>query len=80
MSERKVIWLVCNNVQPPEIDTHLRHQKFARYLEQDGYDVYIIGASYLHYSKKNLIEGKESYVLKEYPDLKYIFIKTSSIY
>lgn len=78
MSERKVIWLVCNNVQPPEIDTHLRHQKFARYLEQDGYDVYIIGASYLHYSKKNLIDGKERYILKEYPDLKYIFIKTSS--
>ena len=78
MSERKVIWLVCNNVQPPEIDTHLRHQKFARYLKQDGYDVYIIGASYLHYSKKNLIEGKERYILKEYPDLKYIFIKTSS--
>lgn len=78
MSSRKVIWLVCNNVQPPEIDTHLRHQKFARFLERDGYDVYIIGASYLHYSKQNLIEGRDRYIIKEYPDLKYIFIKTSS--
>lgn len=78
MAEKKVIWLVCNNVQPPEIDTHLRHQKFAKYLKEDGYEVYIIGASYLHYSKKNLIEGKEKYILKQYPDLNYIFIKVSS--
>lgn len=78
MAEKKVIWLVCNNVQPPEIDTHLRHQKFAKYLKEDGYEVYIIGASYLHYSKKNLIEGKEKFIQKKYPDLNYIFIKVSS--
>ena len=78
MAKKKVIWLVCNNVQPPEIDTHLRHQKFAKYLKEDGYEVYIIGASYLHYSKKNLIEGKERYIFKEYPGLKYIFVRTSS--
>lgn len=78
MEKKKVIWLVCNNVQPPEIDTHLRHQKFAKYLKDDGYEVYIIGASYLHYSKKNLIEGKEKFILKQYPELKYIFIKVSS--
>ena len=67
MIQKKVIWLVCNNVQPPEIDTHLRHQKFAKFLKQDGYEVYIIGASYLHYSKKNLIEGKERFIEKKYP-------------
>ncbi len=80
MSARKIVWLICNNVQPPEIDTHLRHQKFAQYLYNDGYDVYIIGASYLHYSKINLIEGKEPYIIKEYNEqkLKYIFVKVSS--
>jgi len=78
MAEKKVIWLVCNNVQPPEIDTHLRHQKFAKFLKEDGYKVYIIGASYLHYSKKNLIEGSEAYIEKHYPDLNYFFIRVSS--
>ena len=78
MAEKKVIWLVCNNVQPPEIDTHLRHQKFAKYLKEDGYEVYIIGASYLHYSKKNLIEDNKKFVSLTYPDLNYIFIKVSS--
>lgn len=78
MSKKQVIWLVCNNVQPPELDTHLRHQKFAKYLKEDGYEVYIIGASYLHYSKKNLIEGPEPYIYDTYPDLNYIWIKVSS--
>lgn len=75
---KKVVWLICMNVQPPEIDTHLRHQKFAQYLLDDGYDVYIIGASYLHYSKIQLINGNERYINKTYSKLKYIFIKVSS--
>lgn len=77
MTSNKIVWLVCNNVQPPEIDTHLRHQKFAQYLKKDGYEVYIIGASYLHYSKVNLIKGKEKYIEKIYPDLHYFFIRVS---
>lgn len=75
MDSKKVIWLVCNNVQPPEIDTHLRHQKFAKYLKEDGYEVYIIGASFLHYSRKDLIEGMEKFIIKNYSGLDYIFIK-----
>ena len=78
MAKKKVIWLVCNNVQPPEIDTHLRHQKFAKYLKEDGYEVYIIGASYLHYAKRQLIYGDEKYIVKSYQDLNYIFIKVAS--
>lgn len=74
---KKVVWLVCMNVQPPEIDTHLRHQKFAKYLKDDGFDVYIIGASYLHYSKTQLITGEEDCILKKYPDLNYIFVRVS---
>jgi len=77
MSNKKVVWLICMNVQPPEIDTHLRHQKFAKYLKDDGFEVYIIGASYLHYTKTQLITGNEEFIIKKYPDLNYIFINVT---
>ena len=78
MDKAKIVWLVCANVQPPEIDTHLRHQKFAKYLANDGYEVYIIGGSYLHYNHYNLIDDKSSFIKKTYPGLCYYFIRVNS--
>lgn len=78
MLKQKMIWLICINAQPPEVDTHLRHQKFAEMLIANGYNVIIFTGSYLHYNKVNLITGKEKYIEKQYGNKKYVFIKIPS--
>lgn len=78
MLNQKTIWLICINAQPPEVDTHLRHQKFAEMLIANGYNVIIFTGSYLHYNKVNLITGKEKYIEKQYGNKKYVFIKIPS--
>lgn len=78
MNKRKTVWMVCVNVQPPDNDTHLRHQKFADALLAKGYEVVIFAGSYLHYNKVNLITGKEKYIEKHYDGKHYVFIKTPS--
>lgn len=75
---KKTIWLVCINAQPPEIDTHLRHQKFAEMLMANGYNVIIFAGSYLHYNKQNLINGRNGYIEKKYNNKHYVFIKVPS--
>ncbi len=76
--EKKTIWLVCVNVQPPEIDTHLRHQKFADALIEHGYNVIIFSGSYLHYNKKNLITDSKKYLEQQYGERRYVFLKIPS--
>lgn len=78
MNKRKTVWMVCVNVQPPDNDTHLRHQKFADALLAKGYEVIIFAGSYLHYNKVNLVTGKEKYVEKHYGNKHYVFIKIPS--
>ncbi|MEG1738804.1 MAG: glycosyltransferase family 4 protein [Odoribacter sp.] len=78
MNKQKTIWIVCVNIQPPEYDTHLRHQKFADALIRRGYKVIIFAGSYLHYNKKNLITNSDKYIEEQYGDKQYVFIKTPS--
>lgn len=78
MEQKKTVWLVCVNAQPPELDTHLRHQKFAEMLIKKGYHVIIFAGSFLHYNKSNSINNSQKYLLSKYGDKQYVFIKTPS--
>lgn len=78
INKKKVIWLVCLNAQPPYCDTHLRHQKFADLLIEQGYNVYIIIGSYLHSKKVNLIPRGNNYKIEIHGEKRYIIIKTPS--
>ena len=78
MEQKKTVWLVCVNAQPPELDTHLRHQKFAEMLIKKGYHVIFFAGSFLHYNKSNSINNSQKYLLSKYGDKQYVFIKTPS--
>lgn len=72
----KNIWIVSYYTSPPPYDSHLRHIKFAHYLENDGYNVTIITGSLIHGKNIDLIDDDSSYVERVYDGIKYIHIKT----
>lgn len=74
----KTIWLVCINAQTPDFDSHLRHQKFAKYLSNRGYNVYIIIGSYFHYLQKNMMNNSKKFEIQTYGNINYVLIKMPS--
>jgi glycosyltransferase involved in cell wall biosynthesis len=76
----KTIWLINAYAMPPDREQRIQTLKRAQYLQKNGYDVYIIGGSYLHNTKINLINDKSDFIKAEYDGLKFIHIKTLSYY
>jgi glycosyltransferase involved in cell wall biosynthesis len=72
----KKIWIVSIYTSPPPFDSHLRHNKFAQYLQETGYDVSIITSSFLPRKKIDLIQNKRKYIQCVYDGIEYIHIKT----
>ena len=60
---------------PPQYESRLRTIKFAQYLTAKGYDVTIFASSIMHNMDKDLIEGNESYIVKDYADLHFVHVK-----
>lgn len=73
----KTIWLINQYAMPPKYEVRVQTLKRAQYLLEYGYDVTIIGGSYLHNTDINLISDKNKYFRSNYGGIKYIHVKTS---
>lgn len=69
------IWILNHYAGPPEITGGVRHYKFGENLIKKRYKVKIFVASSRHNSKGNMIEDNKKYILKEFNDVPFIFIK-----
>lgn len=75
----KKIWLINPAAMPPDYEVRIQTLKRAQYLRYHGYDVTIIGGSFLHNLNKNLIESKSPFLIKEYEDnCNFIHIRNSN--
>lgn len=74
--KNKTVWIVNKHSRPPEYETHFRYIKYAQYLKDNGYDVKIICASYMHNINIELIAGDYNSLEKVYDGLEYVLLKT----
>lgn len=74
---KKSIWLINQYAMPPKYEVRIQTLKRAEYLTELGYDVTIIGGSYLHNTNINLINDNSKYIKRTYGDIKFIHIKTN---
>jgi glycosyltransferase involved in cell wall biosynthesis len=72
------IWLINPAAIPPKYEVRIQTLKRAQYLRAKGYDVTIVGGSYLHNTHINLITDNKPYLICEYDGIKYIHIKNTS--
>lgn len=75
---KKTIWLINQYAMPPQYESRLRTIKFAQYLKVKGYDVTIFASSIMHNMDIDLIEGKESYIERDYDNLHFVHIKANN--
>jgi glycosyltransferase involved in cell wall biosynthesis len=75
---KKKIWLVNPAAMPPKYEVRIQTLKRAEYLIAAGYDVTIIGGSYLHNTSINLINDNRKFLEAEYDGIKFIHIKTNN--
>ena len=74
----KSIWLINPAAMPPNKEMRIQTLMRAQYLKEFGYDVTIIGGSFLHNSDINLITDNKKYLETIYDGIKYIHIRTIS--
>lgn len=75
---QKKIWLINPAAMPPNKEMRIQTIKRAQYLIKLGYDVTIIGGSFLHNTDVNLIIDNKKFIEATYDGIKYIHIRTSS--
>lgn len=75
---KKNIWLINSAAMPPKYEVRIQTLKRAEYLIKAGYDVTIIGGSYLHNTNINVITDKRKFLKAEYDGIKFIHIKTNN--
>lgn len=75
---KKTLWLINPYAMPPQKEQRIQTLKRAEYLIKNGYDVYIIGGSYLHNTDINLITDCRAFVEKEYDGIKFIHVRTTT--
>lgn len=74
----KKIWIINQFAMPPQYEVRVRHNEFAKALRRAGYDVTVIGGSFLHNMDKNLIEGKKKVLFQQFEGLNMLFVKINS--
>lgn len=74
---KKKIWLINQYVVPPKYETRIQTLKRAQYLMEFGYDVILIGGSYIHNTDINLINDDRKFIEANYEGIKFIHIKTN---
>lgn len=74
----KTVWLVNFHAKPPHLEGYLKTIKFAQYLNDAGYDTYIIASNNFHNRDEKPIDDKSScsYFCKVYNKLNFIHLKT----
>lgn len=72
----KKVWIFNHYIIPPSIEIGHRHNKFAKYLVNDDYDVSLFLSSAIHNSDINLIKNNEKHVIEESEQGRYIALKT----
>jgi len=75
---RKKVWLVNPFAMPPQYEPRIQTLKRAQYLMQHGFDVTIIGGSFLHNTSINLITNNSKFIRAEYDGIKFLHIKTNN--
>ena len=73
---KRKIWLINPYAMPPDREMRIQTLKRAQYLAEYGYDVTIIGGSYLHNTDINLITDNRQYYEANYGGIKFIHIRT----
>jgi glycosyltransferase involved in cell wall biosynthesis len=73
---KKKIWLINPGAMPPKFEMRIQTLKRAQYLMEFGYDVTIIGGSYLHNTEIELIRDNKKYLKANHNGIKFIHIKT----
>lgn len=76
-SLKKSVWLINPAAIPPQYEVRIQTLKRAQYLIENGYNVFILGGSFLHNTSINLITDDKSYLIKDYDGIKYIHIRNS---
>lgn len=74
----KKIWLVNPFAMPPQYEPRIQTLKRAQYLSKSGFDVTIIGGSFLHNTTINLITDGRKFIAAEYDGIKFLHIKTNN--
>lgn len=74
----KNIWFINPAAMPPNREMRIQTIKRAQYLLELGYDVTIIGGSFLHNTDINLITNSSKYMEANYDGIKFIHIRTSN--
>ena len=72
---KRKVWLVSHYAMPPHLEMRVKTLRFARYLQDAGYDVLLVTASTIHNTDINLIQDKSLYIEKEYDGLKFVHIR-----
>ncbi len=72
---KKRVWIFNHYAMPPQYEVRVRNNKMAEIMQGMGYDVTIFGASTLHNTEINLIQGREKYIECYYGDLRFIHIR-----
>lgn len=75
---KKKIWLINQYAVPPKYETRIQTLKRAQYLSEFGYDVTVIGGSYIHNTNINLVKDSRKFILAEYNGIKFIHIRTNN--
>lgn len=76
--KNKRIWLVNKYAMPPQYEPRIQTIKTAHYLQQQGYEVVLFGASVMHNMDLNIIKDGSPYIEREYGDLHFVHINTCS--
>ena len=72
------IWYFHHYATPDLMPGLHRPFEFGKYFIKAGHKLTVFSSSFLHYCGKNMIEGKEKYILKVYDGINTIFVRTNS--
>ncbi len=74
----KKIWIFHHYATGPDKSGLTRPYDFACELAKHGCETTVFSASYLHYSKEQLIRDKKRYIISKSNKIPFIFVKTPS--
>ncbi len=74
----KNIWIFHHYATPPNINGFTRPYNFGVNLMDNGYNVTVFAASYLHLANENLINDKSLYIINKDSEIPFVFINTPS--
>jgi len=74
-SDTMKVWIFNHYTKPPHIIDSHRHSCFAKELLKRGHDVNVFFASTYQKGTKNLLEGRDTFLMEEIEGINYIAIK-----